>query len=74
MSKKNERNAGRNPKFKKGVETTHIRELVPKNKVKEVKQAIKSICEPYLTELTNKAIKKLQDESLTKVSEQQLKK
>ena len=72
--KKNERNAGRKPKYKPNVETTYIRELVPKKVLNEVKEAINVIVTPYLTEQTNKAIKKAQDENLSNNVKSQLKK
>lgn len=43
----NERNAGRKPKYKEGTETVHIRELIPKKVLKEAKEAIAKLCDPF---------------------------
>lgn len=45
----NERNAGAKPKYKEGIEVVRLQRRVPKQKVKEIDQAIEKICEGLKT-------------------------
>jgi len=44
---KNERNAGRKPKYKSGIETIVIHKLIPKEKKKECFNAIDNVTKNY---------------------------
>jgi len=47
MKKKNERNAGAKPKYKKGIETVTIHALVPEKVKSKCLEAIDKIVEPF---------------------------
>jgi len=44
---KNERNAGKPPKYKEGVETCKIHPLIPKQVRKQCLEAVEKIVEPF---------------------------
>lgn len=48
--KKNERGAGRKPKYKRGVETFKYNDLLPKPLETQIKLFIEQITKPYLND------------------------
>jgi hypothetical protein len=56
--KKNERNAGRKKKFKKGIATFIISHKMPKPVEKEIRKYIEDISKPFLNDEQIKSKKK----------------